>query len=328
MVSDLRVHQISEAELLQVILPRLKAAKSTIIGPGDDCAVLETGARTVATIDTLVEGPDFHQAWSDGFSLGWKSAAVNLADVAAMGAKPTALLVALTVPGECKVSYLADLADGLQAACEALAPGCAVVGGDLATSNTLTVAVTALGQMKPGLDPVTRSGAKPGDLITIAGSLGAAANGLQILFNKFRDADAEPIPLDLALLGEAERSDVLVQLRPSPPISQGEIAALAGASAMMDLSDGLGIDARRLAAASGVSLDFSSDLLAGFERPIGALMSAGEDHSLLTTFAPSAVIPAGFVIVGEVLASAEPQVLLDGVPFLDRGGWDPYLDAQ
>ena len=103
--------------------------------------------RVVATVDTLVHGPDFRLAWSSAFDLGWKAAAVNLADIAAMGARPTALLVALAMPDDTRLSFVEGLADGLRAACDELAPGCAVEGGDLTVSDTLTIAVTALGTL-------------------------------------------------------------------------------------------------------------------------------------------------------------------------------------
>ena len=110
-----------------------------------------------------MHGPDFRLAWSSGYDLGWKAAAVNLADIAAMGARPTALLVALAMPARPAPSFVERLADGLRDACAALAPGCAVVGGDLTVSDVLTIAVTALGDLE-GRAPVLRHGARPGDV--------------------------------------------------------------------------------------------------------------------------------------------------------------------
>lgn len=325
---ELLVKDISEAELLQRILSRLKPSSNALIGPGDDCAVLKTSPLTVITIDTLVEGPDFRSAWSDGFNLGWKAAAVNLADVSAMGANPTALVVALTVPQEIPINYIEQMASGLQAACDQLAPGCSIVGGDLASSNTLTVAVTALGQMPDGFRPVTRAGAEPGQIVTIAGNLGAAAAGLNVLWERFRDGSGAAVPIDWAGLSDVEAALVRAQLQPSPPIALGVVAAESGAVAMMDLSDGLGIDARRMAAASGVVIDFdSAALLRHYQRPVAELMRAGEDHGLLTVFPGSRDIPAGFNVVGRTVLSDSPGVCLDGEPYLARGGWDPYQDV-
>ena len=172
-----------EAAVLARILQQL-APSEAVVGPGDDAAVLQfSDGRVVASVDTLVHGPDFRLAWSSGFDLGWKAAAVNLADIAAMGARPTALLVALCLPGSTAVTFVEQLAAGFNAACTELAPGCAIEGGDLATSETLTVAVTAFGSLD-GRAPVTRSGARSGDLVAVAGQLGRAARGLTVLFER------------------------------------------------------------------------------------------------------------------------------------------------
>ncbi|BDZ38467.1 hypothetical protein GCM10025863_10810 [Microbacterium suwonense] len=167
---DPRIGDISEGAVLRAILARTAEASHTLLGPGDDAAVVAApSASVVATTDTLVEGPDFRRAWSSGYDLGWKSAAVNLADIAAMGATPTALLVALAVPRDVRLSFVAAMADGFREACDALAPGCAVVGGDLTVSELMMIAVTALGDLG-GHAAVTRSGASPGDVVALAGN--------------------------------------------------------------------------------------------------------------------------------------------------------------
>nr|BFF11728.1 hypothetical protein GCM10025699_30310 [Microbacterium flavescens] len=215
---------VSEGTILRGILARLPKS-GALVGPGDDAALIAApDARVVATVDTLVHGPDFRLAWSGAFDLGWKAAAVNLADVAAMGARPTALLVALAMPEDTRLSFVEGLADGLRAACDALAPGCAVEGGDLTVSDTLTIAVTALGSLD-GRAPVLRSGARAGDVVAVAGTLGRAARGLGILFERFTDASGSPIPIDFGRLADQERADLEVQLRPSPPVALGAIAA-------------------------------------------------------------------------------------------------------
>lgn len=311
---------LSEGEILRAILARTPKAAHTLIGPGDDAAVIAApSGSVVATTDTLVHGPDFRLAWSSGYDLGWKAAAVNLADVAAMGARPTALLVALAVPREVRLSFVERLADGLRDACAALAPGCAVVGGDLTVSETLTVAVTALGDLE-GRAPVTRSGARPGDVVAIAGELGHAAHGLAVLFGRFR-ANGEPVPVETAMLAAGERAALTAQLRPSPPIGLGAMAATAGATAMMDVSDGLALDARRMAAASGVTLALHGDALGA--HPERALQG-GEDHALLATFPPD-VLPPGFRQIGEVRPRGDEGLLCDERPVVAEG-WDPYRD--
>ncbi|MEQ6898644.1 thiamine-phosphate kinase [Microbacterium sp. KR10-403] len=317
------VGALGEAVVLAAILERLGPASRALVGPGDDAAVLDAASgRVVATVDTLVHGPDFRLAWSSGYDLGWKAAAVNLADVAAMGARPTALLVALTVPDETPLRLLTDMADGLRDACAALAPGCAVEGGDLAVSPTLTIAVTALGVLDRA-SPVLRSGARPGDVLALAGDAGRAAAGLRILFDRFRDPEGVPVAVDATGLGIAQRGQLAAQLRPEPPIGLGVVAAAAGATAMMDVSDGLALDASRMAKASGVTLDLATSALG--DDPATAL-SGGEDHALLAAFPSDSVVPEGFRRIGAVLTRGDADVLVDGVPYAGRGGWDPYLE--
>ena len=317
---DPQLGDVSEGTVLRAILARTAPASHTILGPGDDAAVIAApSGSVVATTDTLVHGPDFRLAWSSGYDLGWKSAAVNLADIAAMGARPTALLVALAVPRDLRLSFVEQLTDGFRAACEALAPGCSVVGGDLTASDVMMIAVTALGDLE-GRDAITRAGARPGDVVAVAGELGLAARGLSVLFNRFRDGDA-PVPVDSAQLEAGERAALSAQLRPAPPIGLGPVASVAGATAMMDVSDGLALDAGRLAEASEVTLDLKRSALGA--DPERAL-SGGEDHALLATF-PSDVLPPGFRIIGTVLERGTSGVLCDGEA-VESGGWDPYRD--
>jgi thiamine-monophosphate kinase len=320
---DPTVGQLSEGRILRGILERLGPTNAEV-GPGDDAAVVDApDGRVVATVDTLVHGPDFRLAWSRPFDLGWKAAAVNLADVAAMGARPTALLVALAMPEDTALSFVTGLADGLRAACDALAPGCSVEGGDLTISDTLTIAVTALGSLE-GRRPVLRSGARAGDVVALAGEAGVAARGLAVLFDRFRDAAAVPVPIDRSRLAAGEAMLVDAQLRPAPPIGLGPVAARAGATAMMDVSDGLALDATRLADASGVTVELESAALG--DDPAAAL-SGGEDHALLAAFPGDAVLPPGFRRIGRVL-QRDPDLALtvDGERYAGRTGWDPYRD--
>ena len=314
--------ELSEGAILRRILERL-GASNAIVGPGDDAAVLAAAdGRVVASVDTLVHGPDFRLAWSSGYDLGYKAAAVNLADIAAMGATPTALLVALAMPESTHLSFVTDLADGLRAACRELAPGCRVEGGDLTVSDTLTVAVTALGALA-GRAPVRRSGARPGDVVAIAGDPGRANRGLRLLFERFTDAAGAPVPVDESLLTAAEREDLAAQLRPSPPIGLGPEAADAGATALMDVSDGLVLDASRMAAASGVTILLESSRLG----PDAAdALVGGEDHALLAVFPADRHLPQGFRRIGTVGPRGDAPVLVDGRPYEGRPGWDPYRD--
>ncbi|MEL5990383.1 thiamine-phosphate kinase [Microbacterium phosphatis] len=320
--ADPTIGELSEGEVLARIAARTGRAAAALVGPGDDAAVVATpSGSVVATTDTLVHGPDFRLAWSSGYDLGWKAAAVNLADVAAMGARPTALLVALAMPNDTRISFVEALADGLREACDALAPGCAVVGGDLTVSATLTLAITALGDLD-GRAPVLRSGARPGDVVAVAGELGVAARGLAILFDRFRDGSGAPVAVEGALLASGEHAALRGQLRPSPPIGLGVMAAVAGAHAMMDVSDGLGLDARRMAESSRVTIDLDPAALG--DDPVRAI-EGGEDHALLATFGDD-VLPPGFRAIGRVVDRGEAPVTVAGLAYGGPGGWDPYRD--
>lgn len=313
--------EFGEAAVLRRIFPRLPDAALALIGPGDDAAVLAApDGRYVVTTDTMVHGPDFRLAWSTPHDLGWKAAATNLSDVAAMGARPAALVVAVAAPPETEVSLLEGLADGLREACHELAPGCGVVGGDLSVSATLMIAVTAFGDLE-GRDAVLRSGARPGDVVAVSvgagGALGLAAEGLALLFDRAVDESGVPDADSALSLRHVHRASIEAQLTPRPPLADGIAAARAGASSMLDLSDGLAIDARRIADASGVALYLDS---AAVGSP-GALVG-GEDHALLATFPDGTALPGGFRRIGEVRAGAGLHV--DGREYSERGGWDPY----
>lgn len=324
-MDDKTLAELGEIESLKRTVARLKPADEALVGSGDDAAVVIAKDSFLVSTDTLVQDHDFKLAWSTGFDLGFKSVASNLADIAAMGAKPTVLVVALVVPKQTKISWLEDFADGLQAALDELSPGAAIVGGDLASGDQLVVSVTVHGSLE-GLQPVVRSGAKPGDLVAVCGPLGKAACGLALL--QFGKQD----------LIRSYDDWVNAQLRPKPPISQGVVANQAGATSMLDVSDGLGKDLFRIATASAVAIEIYSKDLLGFEamlelpaqsldvNPRAWVLSGGEDHSLLATFPPTAEIPRSFKVIGKVLEAGEPKVLLDGQP-ADLSGWDSVLGS-
>ena len=315
------IASIGENQSLKRTIARLNQADSAIVGPGDDAAVLSApDGRFVVTTDTLVEGHDFRLDWSSAYDLGWKAVASNIADVAAMGAVPTALVVALTAPGTTHVSWLEGFADGLAAACRTLAPGCGIVGGDLAASDQIVISVAAHGSLE-GREPVLRSGARAGDVIAVAGTLGRAAAGLSLLQSGNTDAISAYDDL------------VNVQRRPQPPIAAGVAAAVAGATAMLDLSDGLAKDSARIAKASEVTIQFDPMLLQGFEAVLEEaaraievdekiwVIGGGEDHSLLATFPADAVLPRAFKRIGVVLPAGAAPVMLGAGP-LPELGWD------
>lgn len=315
---------VSESDILARIFPRLPHSDFALVGPGDDCAVMQApDGRFVITTDMMVHGPDFRLEWSTPHQLGIKAAATNLSDVAAMGAKPTGMVVSIAAPKNTAVSFLEQIAEGLHDACLELAPGCGVVGGDLSVSNTLTISVTAFGDLE-GRAPLLRSGAQPGDVVAVSGRLGLAGLGLAALFSGEKDSTHPML--------------VAAQLAPWPLISQGAAGALAGATAAMDISDSLMMDAGRLAQASNViiELDESSldDIAAHIATEVGvdasharqAILFGGEDHALLMTFPHAEKMPPGFRMIGQVKACGEdekPHVNMGGSP-VPENGWNPY----
>lgn len=325
------VGDLGEDALLAQVFPLLPYGDLTTLGPGDDAAVVSApDGRVVVSTDVLVEGRHFRRDWSSGVDLGRRSAVQNLADVAAMGARPTALVVGLVMPREVPVAWVLDLARGLAEACEP--HGVGVVGGDLSGGSEVVVGVTVLGDLQ-GRAPVRRSGARAGDVVAHAGVRGRSAAGLALLSAGFGD-------------GEETRSLVAGYLRPETPLAAGPLAAAAGATAMLDVSDGLLRDAGRMARASGVVLDlddpattFGDDLavLAGAAARLGAdpvewVLTGGEDHGLLATFPAGVDLPPPFRAIGTVLAAVSGttpgDVLVAGrVPSLRTTGWDHFVQA-
>jgi len=296
-----------------------------IVGIGDDAAVLTAAdGRVVATTDMLIEGRHFRREWSPAGDIGRKAAARNLSDIAAMGAKPTALLVSFAGPGDLEVGWVLELADGI--ASEAAAAGAGVAGGDTSSAELVTLAVTALGDLA-GREPVTRSGARPGDLVALAGTVGAAAAGLALL-----NAGLSPPGPDLAALVAAHR-------RPEPPYDAGPEAAALGATSMIDISDGLIADLGHVADGSGVLIELTSSLVTA--EPVarsGALASAaalvggvdwtqwplagGDDHALAATFPASVTLPEKWTVVGRVTSGH--GVLVDGKRWDKPPGWEHF----
>lgn len=318
---------------MQDLLP---AGEQQIIGIGDDAAVIRApDARVVATTDLLVEGRHFRRDWSSAFDIGGKAAAQNLADVAAMGASATALLVGLAVPGDLDVEWARDLARGLAAECARA--GASVAGGDVTRADAIMLGVTALGDLA-GREPVTRRGARPGDELAVAGVLGSSGAGLALLSAGLAadlPAGQPDLPAgqpDLAALVAAHR-------RPRPPYAAGPQAALLGATSMIDISDGLIQDLRHVADASGVRIDLETPrLTASSAVPAAALraaaevtggpgwltwvLSGGEDHALAATFPAGTALPANWQVIGTVRPGG--GVYVDGNIRDDRGGWDHF----
>lgn len=304
------------------MIDRLVSGRSqpptTELGPGDDAAVVRCAdGRTVVSTDMLIEGRHFRLDWSSPHDVGRKAIAQNAADVEAMGARPTAFVVAFGAPAHTPAADAAALADGMWA--EAGRLGAGVVGGDLVQADSWVVSVTVLGDLG-GRDPVLRSGARPGAVLAVAGDLGRSAAG----FRLWSDGVAGSASFD-----ELRRR----HLAPEPPYGQGAVAADAAAQAMTDVSDGLIADLGHLAAASRVTIDVSTAALASDHRALaeaGAAVGAdpwswvlggGEDHALVAVF-PGAV-PAGWRAIGRA-SDGPARVLVDGMPWGGAAGWQSY----
>ncbi|MGH3843822.1 MAG: thiamine-phosphate kinase [Pseudonocardiaceae bacterium] len=314
------VAELGEFGLIARVTAGRTLPPGALLGPGDDAAVLAAAdGRVVVTTDVLVEGVHFRLDWSTPHQVGRKAVAASLADVAAMGAVPTALVVGLAVPGQTPVSSVDGLAAGMWE--EAGRVGAGIVGGDVVSATEIVVSVTALGDLG-GRAPVTRAGARAGDVLGVCGRLGWSAAGLAVLRRGFRS------PLVRSLLAVVGAHRV-----PEPPYAAGPQAAAAGATAMIDISDGLLADAGHLAEASGVGIDIDSAAVpvAGRLIEVAAALGAdaqhwvltgGEDHALLACFPPEAALPAGWIKLGVVREGH--GVTLDGAEVLSARGWEHF----
>jgi len=282
-------------------------------GLRDDAAVLElaSGRPLLASVDSVVEGVHVDLSLCSPGDVGWKALMGALSDLAAMGATPLGALVALCVPGGAGEGELAlGVMEGVAEA--SAVAGCSVVGGDVSQSGVLVVAVTVLGTVGDGGAPVSRSGARPDDVLLLTGPCGGSAAGLRIL-----RAGTGP--------GVAYR-------RPLARLREGQVARRGGAHAMIDVSDGLGLDLHRLADASGVGFRLD-EVPAAVGATLDEALGGGEDYELL--LAVSATDADGLVSafeeeglrlparVGTVMADPALRLLGDGP--LERLGWQHRL---
>jgi thiamine-monophosphate kinase len=314
--------EIGEFPLIAAITEGLSLAADVRVGPGDDAAVLAIGDAVVASLDVLVEGVHFRRDWSEARDVGRKAVAVNIADIEAIGARATGLLVGFSAPADLPVGWVLDFADGLSQ--ESQAAGVSLLGGDVTRARDITVAVTAMGSLE-GRAPVLRSGARPGDLVAIHGRLGWAAAGLAVLGRGFRSP---------RVLVEAQRV-------PQVSYGAGAIAARAGATSMIDISDGLLADLGHVAQASGVLIDLRRDAFeiaeplqavaaATGSDPYTFLFTGGDDHALAATFPSSDTVPAGWLVVGGVGLADDDHVgvLVDGAVWESPAGFDHFRSPR
>lgn len=321
-----------EAGLLGDVLAAYRdlPTDGVLVGPGDDTALLTVRRGAVlATTDTVVRDRDWRDDWSSAQDVGIKVVTQNLADLAAMGGRGTGLLVALAAPPTLPMSWARGLSEGIATA--AGLAGVPVVGGDVSStaSDTVMVAVTALGELAEGVQtPVLRGGARPGDVLAVSGPLGRSGGGLTLLLA------GRTVGQD-----EQERGLLDHHRRPLVDLGRGPSAARAGASAMIDVSDGLVRDGDRVARASGVTLALDRAAAEGLaarlvpaltaSQALRQVLAGGEEHELLATFPAASAVPAGWTVLGRAVAAQHgdgpPGVRLGGM-WLDpsAGGWDHF----
>lgn len=306
-------------ELMRSIFAPRDPSPAILTGIGDDAAVLAAGEGSLVwTIDAAVEGVHFDRAWLSMEDLGYRATMAAASDLAAMGAAPIGLLAALTLPRSVSDDDLEAIARGQRLAADAI--GTTVVGGNLARGDAITLTTTALGR---AAKPMLRSGARPGDVVWIAGPVGLAAAGLVALARGDVAADHASIAPALA-----------AWRRPRARMAEG-LAAASIAHAAIDVSDGLARDVGHIADASGLTVTLDARAILSNELvsiaialgrdPIDLALHGGEDYALVIT-APEGVTLPHFVRAG-VCSRGEPSVMLmeDGaLTAVDPRGFDHF----
>lgn len=301
------VAEVGEFALIALIRERLGATSGLLIGPGDDAAeVPAPDGSLLISSDLLVEGRHFRRDWSSAEDIGRKAAAANLSDINAMGGSATALTVSLGLPGDLGIDWVMQLADGLAAECAVV--GAEIAGGDITASDAIVIAVSAVGHASRA---VRRDTAAPGDAIAFAGNLGLAGAGFATLSRGFR----------------SPRAVVDAHRVPTPPYAAGPQAAAAGATALIDVSDGLLADLGHVARGSGVVVDLDSstfpisEWVATVAEALGShalhyVLAGGDDYALVGAF--NGDIPEGWTRIGVARhpePGEAPGVLVDGAPY-------------
>lgn len=303
------IGDLGEFGLIDRLTQHIGTSPVVLVGPGDDAAQIATGAMgTLVTTDLLIENRHFRRDWSSAYEIGRKAAACNLSDINAMGGRGTALTVGFAAPGDLPLEWAIDLTKGMEE--EASKVGAHIVGGDVSAAESIVIAVTALGK---ATKVVTRDGAKVGDVVAIAGTLGLAGAGYAALSRGFRSpkvaVDAHRVP--------------------TPPYDAGPAAAEAGANAMTDISDGLLADLGHVATASGVAIDLDPDAFdippavatvgeALQADPLRFMLTSGDSYALAATFSPVTTLPPGWTVVGSVHDGE--GVTVAGAPYEDAAG--------
>jgi thiamine-monophosphate kinase len=324
---------MGEFELLAKLRERLPTQGPRVrLGSGDDAAVTVPGGATATSVDAIVDGVHFRRGQTELEAIGHKALAAALSDLAAMGAEAGEAYVVLGVPPDLGEDECLRLLDGMVAL--ATQTGTTLAGGDVTRAPALSLAVTVVGHAELAEHLVSRGGARAGDTLVLSGELGGAGAGLALL---------EQPELGAALTPETAARLRSRQLEPWPRLRIGRALAQAGATAMIDLSDGLGADAGHLAAQSGVSLRIDASALplakgvaevavASGRNPLELAAGSGEDYELLATLPADRLDAAGAAIgeaaettltpIGEVVAGSGVEIRLPGGECLEPAGFD------
>lgn len=308
-----------------------------VIGPGDDAAVVESGPTTVVTADMLVEGVHFEVGLLTPADVGFKALAANISDVAAMGGVPRYALVSIGAPASSPAETLEALYEGI-AEC-ASAYEVSIVGGDTVRSDVLVVSIALTGEPTEA-GTVARGGAGVGDVLCVTGALGGASAGLELLCSAGNDPAARALLERFPGLARAHA-------RPTPRVSEGVAAARAGATAMIDLSDGLAADVGHICEASGVGVELDESAI---PLPAGVAETAawagrdamelalggGDDYELAIAVSPArlaamteALAPTPLVRVGVFVGEERVVIRPDGTRrSLDGLGWDHFAEER
>ncbi len=281
---------MGEFDLIAALRARLpQPGPRVLLGVGDDAAITAPEGVTATSVDAIVEGVHFRRESTTLDAIGRRALAAALSDLAAMGAQPGEAYIVLGVPEDLDEAGCLELLEGAEGL--AARTGTALVGGDISRSAVLFVAMTVVGHARDAESLVRRGGADAGDLVAVTGELGGAAAALLLLE---RGAEGAGVPDNLATALRTRLLD------PCPRLAEGRALAANGASAMIDVSDGLGADAGHIAAESGVGLEIdlaALPLQAGVrevamatgEDPLELAAGGGEDYELLCCLPPASL---------------------------------------
>ena len=311
------VEDLGEFEVIARLSKKFSQNDSVIVGSGDDAAVVAMpDGDVVISTDMAVENVDFKLAWSTPVEIGQRIAAQNLSDIFAMGAHPVAMTVGVVIPKNTQMQLLEGLVLGIEEECKKV--GASVVGGDLSSGSELTIAITVIGQRRSN-KVVLRSGAQVGDEIFIAGELGYSVAGLTCL-----------------QAGHVNPKVFVQAFRvPTPPYGLGIECSNAGATSMIDISDGLVADLGHIAKSSGVTINLDSvelqptpemtQVANAFGQDASLwVLTGGEDHALVATFKPGSSVPTGMRKIGRVTAASEGIVMVDNAVFTHKSGFEHF----